>query len=120
MGVLLFLEHISKPEISLDVLKSAAGDLTAIVRCRCDTGTPLNTFSLLNDTDIIAAETTDRLQAIFNVSIQLNRDMGWVRCNASNHGNWMLSNAKSLSVGTYDVFAQGLLRPASLKAQVSV
>ncbi|XP_056590475.1 cell adhesion molecule DSCAML1 isoform X2 [Triplophysa dalaica] len=91
-------EHISKPEISLDVVKSAAGDLTAIVRCRCDTGTPLNTFSLLNDTDIIAVETTDRLQALFNVSIQLNRDMGWVRCNASNHGNWMLSNAKSLSV----------------------
>ncbi|XP_057217767.1 B-cell receptor CD22 isoform X1 [Triplophysa rosa] len=91
-------EHVSKPEISLDVLKSAAGDLSVIVRCRCDTGTPLNTFSLLNDTNIIVTETTDRLQAFFTVSVQLNRDMGWVRCNASNHGNWMLSNAKNLSV----------------------
>lgn len=99
---LLFVEYISNPTISLEVVKTAGGDVRVIIRCWCSKGTPLVTFSLLNDTEIIATETTHTLQALFNVSIELNRDMGWVRCNASNHGNWMLSGAKSLTVGMYD------------------
>lgn len=94
-------------------MKTAVGDFRMIIRCGCNKGTPLNTFSLLNDTGIIATETTDRLQAFFNVSIQLNRDTGWVRCNASNHGNWMLSDTKSLTVGMYDTRSHGFLFQSS-------
>nr|XP_055040092.1 synaptogyrin-2b isoform X2 [Misgurnus anguillicaudatus] len=90
-------EYISKPEISMDVMKIGVG-IFIILKCRSDKGTQPKTFSLFNDTKVINTKTTEGLQVDFNVSIELNRDMGWVRCNASNDGNWMLSEPISLTV----------------------
>ncbi|XP_065115304.1 cell adhesion molecule CEACAM1 [Paramisgurnus dabryanus] len=89
-------EYMSKPEISIDVMKIGVG-IFIIVKCRSDKGTPTKTFSLFNDREVINTKTTEGLQVDFNVSIELNRDMGWVRCNASNDGNWVLSEPISLT-----------------------
>ncbi|XP_051532169.1 Fc receptor-like protein 5 isoform X2 [Myxocyprinus asiaticus] len=91
-------EHLSKPEISLNIVKLAFGEFKAIITCRSEKGTPPNTFRLLNNTKIIATETTHRTSAIFSVPIELNQNMGWVRCNASNEGSLQLSEPISLTV----------------------
>ncbi|KAL0180533.1 hypothetical protein M9458_022939, partial [Cirrhinus mrigala] len=70
----------------------------AVITCRSMKGTPLNTFSLLNYTDAINTESTDTKSVFFNVPIELNRYMGQMRCNASNEGNWALSDTASLIV----------------------
>ncbi|XP_016105151.1 platelet endothelial cell adhesion molecule isoform X1 [Sinocyclocheilus grahami] len=92
------LEYVSKPEFSFDVVKLDDGGYKAIITCQSKKGTPLNTFSLLNHTDLIATETTDTTSAIFNMPIELNRYMGQMKCNASNEGNWVLSDPYSLTV----------------------
>ncbi|XP_051769166.1 hemicentin-1 isoform X2 [Ctenopharyngodon idella] len=91
-------EYVSKPEISVDVVKLKDGGFKAVISCRSEKGTPLNTFSLLNNTDVIATETSDRTSVLFSVPVELNRYMGHVRCNASNEGNWVLSEPADLTV----------------------
>ncbi|XP_067287771.1 Fc receptor-like protein 5 isoform X2 [Pseudorasbora parva] len=91
-------EYVSKPELSLDVVKLEDAAFEAIITCRSEKGTPLITFSLLNNTEDIAGETSDRTSALFHVPIKLNHDMGRVRCNASNDGNWVLSEPINLTV----------------------
>ncbi|XDV51099.1 hypothetical protein PO909_020045, partial [Leuciscus waleckii] len=91
-------EYVSKPELSLEVVKLEDAGFRAIITCRSLKGSPLKTFSLLNNTDIIALETSDRTSAIFHVPVELNRIMGRVRCNASNEGNWVLSEPVNLTV----------------------
>ncbi len=93
------LEYMSKPEISFDVVKHEDGGYKAIITCQSNKGTPLYTFSLLNHTDLIASETTDATRVSFTLSVELNRHMGRIRCNASNEGNWVLSDPVSLTVG---------------------
>ncbi|XP_073682398.1 uncharacterized protein [Garra rufa] len=91
-------EYVSKPEISIEVVKLDDGGYKAVITCQSKKGTPLNTFSLLNYTDLMITETTDRTSVFFNVPIELNRYMGQMRCNASNEGNWVLSESVSLIV----------------------
>ncbi|ROL43741.1 Fc receptor-like protein 5 [Anabarilius grahami] len=91
-------EYVSKPEISVDVVKLKDGGFKAIISCRSEKGTPLNTFSLLNNTDIITTETSDSTSMLFSVPLELNRYMGHVSCNASNEGNWVLSEPADLTV----------------------
>ncbi|XP_051966981.1 Fc receptor-like protein 3 [Xyrauchen texanus] len=91
-------EHLSKPAISLDIVKLDLGEFKANITCRSEKGTPPNTFRLVNNTKIIASETTHRTSATFSEPIELNQNMGWVRCNASNEGNWQLSEPVSLTV----------------------
>ncbi|XP_059394035.1 uncharacterized protein si:dkey-93h22.7 [Carassius carassius] len=91
-------EYVSKPEFSLDVVKLEDGGYTAIITCQSTKGTPHITFSLLNHTDLIFTETTDTTSALFSIPIDLNRYMGHMRCNASNKGNWVLSEPYNLTV----------------------
>ncbi|XP_056097750.1 Fc receptor-like protein 5 isoform X2 [Rhinichthys klamathensis goyatoka] len=90
-------EYVSKPEISLEVVKLGDAGFRAIVTCRSLKGSPLITFSLLNDTDVITKNTTEGTSAIFHVPVELNRVTGRVRCNASNEGNWVLSEPVNLT-----------------------
>ncbi|KAK7118967.1 hypothetical protein R3I94_020972 [Phoxinus phoxinus] len=90
-------EYVSKPEVSLEVKMEDAG-IRAVITCQSLKGSPLNTFSLLNDTDVIATQATDRTSAVFRVPVELNRAVGRVRCNASNEGNWVLSEPVDLTV----------------------
>ncbi len=90
---------MSKPEISIDVVKHDDGGYKAIIMCQSKKGTPIYTFSLLNYTDLIVTETTNATRVFFNMPIELNRHMGQMRCNASNKGNWVLSDLISLTVG---------------------
>nr|XP_055040104.1 carcinoembryonic antigen-related cell adhesion molecule 2-like [Misgurnus anguillicaudatus] len=78
-------EYMSKPEISMDVMKIEVGIFIS-VKCQSDKGTQPKTFSLFNDKKVINTKTTEGLQVDFNVSIELNKDMGGVQCNASNEG----------------------------------
>ncbi|XP_048028264.1 basement membrane proteoglycan isoform X1 [Megalobrama amblycephala] len=91
-------EYVSKPEISVEVEKLKDGGFKAVISCRSEKGTPLITFSLLNNTDIITTETSDKTSTFFSVPLELNRYMGHVRCNASNEGNWVLSEPADLTV----------------------
>ncbi|KAK2874716.1 hypothetical protein Q8A67_021869 [Cirrhinus molitorella] len=93
-------EYVSKPEISFDVVKREDGVYTATITCKSQKGAPLNTFSLLNYTDLMITETVDITSVFFNVPIELNRYMGQMRCNASNEGNWILSEPVNLIVET--------------------
>ncbi|XP_058647010.1 uncharacterized protein si:dkey-93h22.7 isoform X2 [Onychostoma macrolepis] len=91
-------EYVSKPEISFDVVKLDDGGYKAIITCQSKKGTPRYTFSLLNYTNLIATETTSTIRVFFNMPIEPNRYMGQMRCNASNEGNWVLSEPISLIV----------------------
>ncbi|XP_077100071.1 Fc receptor-like protein 5 isoform X1 [Siphateles boraxobius] len=91
-------EYVSKPEISLEVEKLEDAGVRAVVTCRSSKGSPINTFRLLNDTDVIEEKTTNRTSAIFHVPVELDRITGRVRCNASNEGNWVLSEPVNLTV----------------------
>ncbi|TRY82669.1 hypothetical protein DNTS_032601 [Danionella cerebrum] len=91
-------EYISKPELEMKVVKPLDGGFKAVVTCRSVRGTPLNTFSLMNGSSLIFTETSDNTQAIFSIPIELNQEMGSVRCNASNQGNWVMSDPLSLTV----------------------
>ncbi|XP_050979319.1 Fc receptor-like protein 5 [Labeo rohita] len=91
-------EYVSKPEISMDPVKLENGYYAANITCQSKKGTPPITFSLLNYTDAIFTETTETTSAFFKVPIELNRYMGQVSCNASNEGNWVLSDPFRLIV----------------------
>ncbi|XP_056324337.1 Fc receptor-like protein 5 [Danio aesculapii] len=91
-------EYLSKPEILLDIVKIEDGNYKATITCRADKGTPQNTFTLLNHTDIITTVTTHNTSAVFSVPIQMNIDMGRMKCNASNEGNWVMSEPTRLFV----------------------
>uniref|UniRef100_A0A9J7XY73 Si:dkey-93h22.7 n=1 Tax=Cyprinus carpio carpio TaxID=630221 RepID=A0A9J7XY73_CYPCA len=91
-------EYVSKPKISFDVAKNEDGGFTAIITCQSTKGTPLKFFTLLNYTEVLTTESTDRTSVLFSMPIELNRYMGQMRCNASNEGNWVLSDPLSLTV----------------------
>ncbi|XP_026131674.1 Fc receptor-like protein 5 isoform X2 [Carassius auratus] len=91
-------EYVSKPELSVDVVKLEDGGYKAIITCQSTKGTLPITFNLLNHTDLILTETTDTTSALFSIPIELNRYMGRMRCNASNQGNWVLSEPYDLTV----------------------
>nr|XP_009304605.1 Fc receptor-like protein 5 isoform X1 [Danio rerio] len=91
-------EYLTKPEILFDVVKIEDCNYKAMITCRSERGTPQNTFTLLNHTQIITNVTTQNTSAVFSVPIQMNIDMGRMKCNASNEGNWVMSEPTRLFV----------------------
>ncbi|KAL1005512.1 hypothetical protein UPYG_G00060040 [Umbra pygmaea] len=75
-------ELVSEPELSFYVFKE--NTFFASVTCQSLNGTPPITFSLYNRTELVGNGTVHGQNFVFNISVVLDRHMGWLQCQAEN------------------------------------
>uniref|UniRef100_A0AAY5K3E3 Ig-like domain-containing protein n=1 Tax=Esox lucius TaxID=8010 RepID=A0AAY5K3E3_ESOLU len=85
-------ELVSEPELSFTMMRE--GTYFALVKCESLKGTPPITFSLYNGTELVDNETVDVRQFSFPITVDLERHMGWLQCQAENgdrvvHSKWV-------------------------------
>ncbi|KAM8879883.1 Fc receptor-like protein 5 isoform 1-T1 [Spinachia spinachia] len=76
-------ERVSIPNISFTVIKEGSQNFSAKVTCRSTKGTLPVTFSVYNETELVANVTVNKRNATFKVPLVLGRDLGWLHCQAS-------------------------------------
>ncbi|XP_027006180.2 uncharacterized protein LOC113645089 isoform X2 [Tachysurus fulvidraco] len=77
-------EYLSKPEISIEVIKNTDGNISARVKCHVTKGSPPINFVLFKNNHIVHAVTSGHKDALFTLPIALDQDMGTVYCQANN------------------------------------
>ncbi|XP_047666094.1 low affinity immunoglobulin gamma Fc region receptor III-A isoform X2 [Tachysurus fulvidraco] len=91
-------EHLSKPEISIEVIKNTDGNISARVKCHVTKGSPPINFILFKNNHIVHAVTSPHMDALFTLPIALDQDMGTVYCQANNRKYPMHSRELNLKV----------------------
>lgn len=90
---------VSNPDIAFTVLKEDTKNYSAIVTCQSTKGTLPVTFSLYNQKDLVASQTSYERNATFKVSLVLGEHMGWLQCQANNGNQTAYSKLIPLEVG---------------------
>lgn len=93
-------EVVSNPDISFTVLKEDTAKYSAIVTCQSTKGTLPVTFSLYNQTTLLANQTVYERNATFKVPLVLGEHMGQLQCQANNGRQTANSKLIPLEVGT--------------------
>ncbi|KAG8015163.1 Fc receptor-like protein 3 [Nibea albiflora] len=82
--VITVKDLVSRPNISITVLKEDSHNYSAMVTCESTNGTPPVTFSLYNRTELVANMTAKDRNATFKVPLVLGQHMGYLQCQANN------------------------------------
>ncbi|XP_060741190.1 uncharacterized protein si:dkey-93h22.7 isoform X1 [Tachysurus vachellii] len=91
-------EHLTKPEISIEVIKNSDGNISACVKCLVTKGSPPINFTLFNNNHNVDAVTSEHMDALFTLPIALDQDMGTVYCQANNRKHPLKSKELKLKV----------------------
>ncbi|GAA6100090.1 uncharacterized protein si:dkey-93h22.7, partial [Tachysurus ichikawai] len=91
-------EHLTKPEISIEVIKNRDGNISACVKCLVTKGSPPINFTLFKNKHNVDAVTSGHMDALFTLPIALDQDMGTVYCQANNRKHPLKSRVLNLKV----------------------
>lgn len=103
ISCVLLPDMVSNPDISLTVLKDDTNNYSAMVTCQSSFGTPPVTFSLYNNTELVANATVEEGNAIFKVPLILDLHLGQLQCQANNGDRTAYSTWIPLEVGMHIV-----------------
>ncbi|XP_066504002.1 Fc receptor-like protein 5 isoform X2 [Hoplias malabaricus] len=90
-------KYLSAPKLSFTLYHHGSGH-HANISCRCDSGSPPVTFSLLLDGRNVSVQQTNLLEAWFSLPVIVGLDMGTVQCRAETDNQQLLSSSVDLEV----------------------